>query len=100
MKALSVRITLGDLAHDDDEAMSAVLLLRITPTDVRRLARLLRGKGSASRNAIARAAMRVGLKVLEQSRPALSAVQQPRRGRKPYSTKKKHRPVSKTGRSA
>jgi hypothetical protein len=71
------------MAKDDDETFSRQVAIRLTKEDVQRLDRLTARVRIASRNAVARAALRIGLDVLEE-KPAriMGEGPPPRRGRK------------------
>lgn len=65
-----------------NETLSEALYLRIAPTDMKRLNALVEQIPIASRNAIAREAMRLGLELLEKKPTLLLDSPPPKRGRK------------------
>jgi predicted DNA-binding protein len=65
-----------------DERLSQQLAIRVTDEDVRRLDALKQRIAIASRNAIARSAMRLGIEMLEAD-PARAIREQPQRAQGP-----------------
>lgn len=64
-----------------DEKLTEALYVRVAPDDLGRLDALVRRIPIASRNAIARAAMRLGMSALEEDPARILASPPPRRGR-------------------
>ena len=64
----------------DDDRLSEALYLRVSGEDVERLDALVERIPIASRNAIARAAMRMGMELLEQDPSRVLASPLPKRG--------------------
>ena len=65
-----------------DERLTSALYLRVTATDLSRLEALVQLIPVASRNAIGRAAMRLGMDLLEKDPAAIFASPLPKRGRR------------------
>jgi hypothetical protein len=64
----------------DDQRLTKALYIRVAPGDIARLDELATRMPIASRNAIARQAMRIGLSAIEKDPMALVSAPLPKRG--------------------